>query len=165
MTFKIKQNLSLVATFAIIVSAVIVSYYFISLKKAPYTVASFKSFTFKWGTSSNLENAYLSSDGSYHYLNNRDSLIETRVKLRTNDIIFIHNKINELGLWELPNIVGKPNSKGNSPVYELQFNYEQKSKKITIYSDFDQDPQLLDSAMRIVELIQQTINEAETRYH
>ncbi len=165
MAFKIKQNFSLIATFAVIAITAIVGYYVISLKKAPYAVASFKSFTFKWGIDSNLENSYNSADGSYYYLNNRDSLIKTHVKLRTNDIIFIHNKANELGLWNLPNVIGKPKSNGKSPVYELQFNYLEKSKKMTVYSDFEENPQQLDSVMRIVKLVQQTIDEAEGRYH
>jgi len=165
MAFKIKQNWSLIATFAVIVITVIVGYYVISLKKAPYPVADFESFTYKWGVNNNLENSYISTNGSYRYIDNRDSLIETHVKLRANDFIFIHNKVNELGLWSFPTVIGKPNSNGKSPVYELQFNYKEKIKKITIYSDFDEKPQLLDSAMRIVKLVQNAIDEAEGRYH
>lgn len=161
----LKKNLSLVATVAVIVITAVVGYYMISLKKAPYDVANFESFTDRWGTSSVLENSYSSNTGLYQYLDNRDSLIKTQVKLRANEIIFIHNKISELGFWDLPSSIGRPNAAKESLVYELQFNYKEKSKKVTIYSDFDEDRQLLDSAMRIKSMLQKAIDEAEARYN
>ncbi len=161
----LRKNLSLIATAAVIVITAVVGYYMISLKKAPYAVASFESFTYKWGVGDVLENSYSSVNGDYQYLNNRDSLIKTQVKLRVNDIIFIHNKINELGFWSLPNSIGKPSLNTKTLVYELQFKYKEKSKKITIYSDFDKNPQLLDSAMQIKNVLQQAIDEAEARYN
>jgi hypothetical protein len=160
-----KNSLSIVVSIAVIIITSAVGYYLISLKKAPYPVADFKSFTYKWGINANLENSYTSTDGRYHYLDNRDSLIETHVKLRTNDIIFIHNKINELGFWNLPDVIGKKSVNSKSPVYELQFTYKEKSKRIIIYSDFDGNPQLFDSAMQIKTIVQQAIDEAESRYH
>ncbi len=162
---QLKKNLSLIATAAVIVITAVVGYYMISLKKAPYDVSSFESFTYKWGVGGVLENSYASINGDYQYLNNRDSLIKTQVKLRVNDIIFIHNKINELGFWNLPNSIGKPGLNSGALVYELQFKYKEKSKKITIYSDFDENPQLLDSAMQIRNVLQQAIDQAEDRYH
>ena len=161
----IRKNLSLIATIAVIVIMTIVGYYVISLKKAPYPVSSFQYFTYKWGTAEKLENTYVSSTGEYHYLDNRDSLIKTQVKLRSNDIIFIHNKANELGIWKLPNVVGKQSMNTKSPTYELQFHYKEKTKKITVYSGSDDHPQQLDSAMQIVRIVRQAIDQAEGRYH
>ena len=160
-----KKNISFIATLAVIVITAIVGYYVISLKKAPYEVVDFESFTYKWGVGDNLENSYSSASGDYQYLDNRDSVIKTQVKLRANNIIFIHNKINEMGFWNLPNAIGKRSTGAKTVVYELQFNYKEKSKKIIIYSDFDENPQLLDSAMQIKNIVQQAIDEAEGRYH
>ena len=165
MAFNFKKNLSLIATLAVILIISLVGYYVISLKKAPYSVTDFESFTYKWGVGDSLLNSYSSKNGSYEYVNNRDSLIKTHVKLRANDIIFIHNKINELGLWSLPEIIGKKVENSKSPVYDLQFIYKEKSKRILIYSDFDDNPQLLDSAMQIKNIVQQAIDEAESRYN
>ncbi len=161
----VKKNFSLIAALAVIVITAVVGYYIISLKQAPYSVANFESFTYKWGIADSLENTYSSLNGGYQYLDNRDSLIRTQVKLRANDIIFIHNQVNELGFWNLPNVIGKKTSNSKAPVYEIQFNYKEKSKKITIYSDFDENPELLDSAMQIKDIVQRAINEAEGRYH
>ena len=151
MTKELKKNISLIATLAVIVIMTVTGYYIISLKKSPYPVASFESFIYKWGVSDVLENSYSSVNGDYHYLDNRDSLIKTQVKLSVNDIIYIHNKINELGFWDLPN--------------SIQFMYKEKSKKLTIYSDFDENLSLLDSAMKIKNVLQKAIDEAEGRYH
>lgn len=165
MKTQLRKNFSLIATIAVILITAVVGYYVIGLKKAPYPVANFESFSFKWGTGGSLENEYSSANGNYSYLNNKDSLINANVKLRANEIIFIHNKINELGFWNLQDKIGveKPNSK--APFYELQFNYKEKSKKITVYSDFDENPLLLDSAMQIITMVQRAIDEAEGRYH
>lgn len=165
MAFQFKKNLSLIATFGVIAITAVVGYYVIGLKKAPYSVANLESFTCKWGTSNHFVNSYSSITGDYFYLSNRDSLIKTNIKLRSNELIFIHNKINELGFWNLPSIIGtkKPNS--NAPIYEVQFNYKERSKKLTIYSDFEENPLLLDSAMHVVTTVQQVIDEAESRYH
>ncbi|MFA6277563.1 MAG: hypothetical protein WC622_12480 [Pedobacter sp.] len=165
MAFQIRKNLSLIATVAVILIIALVGYYLVSLKKAPYSVTDFESFTYKWGVGDSLSNSYSSASGSYQYVNNRDSLIKTHVKLRANDIIFIHNKINELGLWNLPEIIGKKIANSKSPVYDLQFIYKEKSKRIIIYSGFDRNPQLLDSAMQITNIVQQAIDEAESRYN
>ena len=165
MTKELKKNISLIATLAVIVIMAVTGYYIISLKKSPYPVANFESFTYKWGVANVLENSYSSVNGDYHYLDNRDSLIKTQVKLSVNDIIYIHNKINELGFWNLPNSIGKRSSNAKALVYELQFKYKEKSKKLTIYSDFAENLLLLDSAMKIKNVLQKAIDEAEGRYH
>jgi len=165
MTKELKKNFSLIATVAVIMITAVVGYYVIGLKKAPYPVANFESFSFKWGIGGHLDNAYSSANGDYSYLNNRDSLIKTKVKLRANEIIFIHNRINELGFWNLQDKIGVAKSNSKAPFYELQFNYKEKTKKITVYSDFDENPLLLDSAMQIITMVQRAIDEAEGRYH
>lgn len=165
MALSLKKTLTIASSIAVLLMVVLIGYYLMSLKKSPYSVADFDSFTYKWGAGDNLVNSYSSLSGDYQYLNNRDSLIKSNVKLRANDIIFIHNKISELGVWNLPSSIGKPSVNSKGTVYDLQFNYREKSKRILIYSDFDGNPQLLDSAMQIKNLIQQVIDEAESRYH
>lgn len=165
MALSLKKTLTIGSSIAVLLLIALIGYYLVSLKKSSYQVADFESFTYKWGTSDNLVNSYSSLSGDYQYLNNRDSLMKSNVKLRANDIIFIHNKIGELGLWNLPSTIGQPTVNSKAAVYELQFNYRNKAKRILIYSDFDGNPQLLDSAMQIKNLIQQVIDEAESRYY
>ncbi|MCY1530598.1 hypothetical protein D9M68_657910 [compost metagenome] len=144
---------------------VLVAYYLVSLKKSPYPVSDFKSFTYRWGFQDSLINSYSSANGNYQYVTNKDSLVKSEVKLRGNDIIFIHNKISELGFWNLPDTIGSSHADSKAAVYQFEFNYRERTKRLLIFSDFDQQPGLLDSAMQIKSLIQHTIDQAEARYH
>lgn len=165
MAVNLRKNVSLIATVAVLIITAVVGYYVISLKKAPYAVSDFESFTYKWGMGDDFENSYSSLSGDYQYLNSRDSLVKTNVRLRSNDIIFIHNKVNELGFWNLPNTIGKASVLGESVVCEIEFNYKGKSKKVTFHNNEDKHPGLLDSAKQIRDVLQQAIDEAEGRYN
>ncbi len=165
MAIPLKKKLSIVATVTIILITTVVGYFVIGLKKGPYPVNDFESFTYKWGMGDSLINSYTSINGNYQYLNKRDSLIKTNVKLRVDDIIFLHHKLSELGLWSLPTVIGVKDNNAATPVYELQFNYKKKVKKIVIYSGDKDVSLLLDSAMRLKTVVQQVVDEAESRYH
>ena len=162
-----KKNLSLIATIAVIIIAGIGGYYLINLKQSSYPVSTFVSISYKWGVGDTLLNSYNSATGDYQYLDNRDSLITTNVKLRANNIIFIHSKANELDLWNLPNVIANKNSDlTNNKVlrYEMVFNYENKSKKIIFLTDYDENIAVADRAGQLQKIIKQTIDEVEDRY-
>jgi hypothetical protein len=162
---KIK-NRSLIATIAVILIAGVGGYYLIKLKRGPYPAATFVSFQYKWGDGDTLANSYDSNTGNYQYLDHRDSLIHKKVKLNANNIIFLHSRVNEAGLWELPNIIGSAkDNKGNSAFrYEMIFNYEQQHKKIIYYPSANADVGLANSASKLIAAIEQTIKDAEDRH-
>ncbi|WP_316838173.1 hypothetical protein [Pedobacter nutrimenti] len=142
-------------------------YYAPIIKNAPFRSNEFVSLQFKWGVGKDLVNSYDSATGNYQYLNSRDSLVKTNVKLRTNDIIYLHNKANELGLWNFPDLIANRGSDLTSPKvlrYEFQFNYKRKSKKVILMSDFNEIPKLGDAATQMKNLVAQSINDAEERY-
>jgi len=158
------KQLPLWASIVMIIGILITGYFVLSRKKAPVGIAGFKSFTYTWGKADSLVNRYSSLTGTYQYLDRRDSLIKNQVKLRSNDLIFLHNKINELGFWRLPEQVGQADA--DATVYCLQFNYQGKSKQLNVYKEKAQHPDSqLDSAMRIISLVQGVIDEADNRYH
>jgi hypothetical protein len=100
-------------------------------------------------------------------LDNRDSLIKTNVKLRHNDIIYLHNKANELGLWNFPEVIANEGESLTSDKilrYEIQFNYKRKSKKVVFMTDYNEVPKLRNVAGQMQKLITQSINDAEERY-
>ncbi|MDQ7948875.1 MAG: hypothetical protein REI78_00765 [Pedobacter sp.] len=159
---KIKK--SLIASIAIILIVGFGGYYLLQLKQAPYPVASFVSISYKWGVGDTLANAYDSQTGIYRYLDRNDSLRIGNVKLNTNSLIYLHNKANEAGLWELPDVV---DLKGEGNVdsvlrYEMVFTYEQKTKKISFYAN-SLDAQLQDKISKLQQIVAQTIQEAEER--
>lgn len=167
MTFELKKSISLIATIVAILIVAIGGYYFINLRKGPYSASDFISVNYKWGVGDTLLNSYNSATGDYQYLDKRDSLIKTNVKLRANNIIFIHSKANELDLWKLPNVIANPNTNLKSKQvlrYEMVFNYEQKAKKIVFMTNYEEDPAIGNAAAELQKLIAQTISEAEERY-
>ncbi|TDO24352.1 hypothetical protein [Pedobacter duraquae] len=143
-----------------------VIYYRPILKNAPFKSAEFESFQYKWGTGPVLENSYDSATGTYQYLDGKDSLIKTNVKLRENDIIYLHSKASELGFWNFPEIIaGSTDLKSDKVLrYELQFNYKKKSKKVIFLSDYNEIPKLRDLALQMKTLVEKTLNDAEDRY-
>ena len=167
MAFDLKKSISLIATFAIIVIIAIGGYYFVNLRKGPYSSSDFVSIDYKWGLGDTLQNSYNSASGNYQYLDNRDSLIKKKVKLRANNVIFIHSKANELDLWKLPDVIANPNADlKNKKVlrYEIVFTYEQKTKKIVFMTDYDEDLKIAQDAQQLQKIVAQTITEAEERY-
>lgn len=167
MALELKNKTSLIATIAVILIVGIGGYYLINLKQGPYPASAFVSLTYKWGVGDTLVNSYDSANGNYQYLNNRDSLVKTRVKLNANHVIFLHSKANELDLWKLPNVIANPNAnlKSNKVLrYEMTFNYEGKSKNIVYMSDYHENATIAAAADQLQKIIAQTINEAEDRY-
>jgi hypothetical protein len=157
----------------IIVSIVIpfliycVIYYTPMLKNAPFKSAEFVSINYKWGVGKTLDNSYDSATGEYQYLNAKDSLIKTNVKLRKDDIIYLHNKATEIGFWNFPELIAnKTVDTTNARIlrYELEFKYKRVSKKVIYLSDYQEIPKLRDLAVQMKTLVEQTINSAEQRY-
>jgi len=137
------------------------------IRNAPFRSNEFVSLQFKWGAGNDLVNTYDSATGDYQYLNAKDSLIKKNVKLRENDIIYLHNKANELGLWNFPDLIaneGTDLNKSKVLRYVIQFNYKRKSKKVIFLTDYNDIPKLRDVATQMKTLVEQTITDAEERY-
>lgn len=167
MAFEIKKNLSLIATVVIIFTIAIGGYYLINLGKGRYPAAEFISVAYKWGVGKTLVNSYDSATGNYQYLDTRDSLIKTNIKLRANNIIFIHSKANELNLWQLPNIIANKNADLKSDKilrYEITFSYEKESKHIIYLVNYDENPSIALATDELQKIIKKTIDEVEDRY-
>lgn len=160
---KIFLALSIIVPFLIYC----VIYYRPMIKNAPFKSTEFVSLQYKWGVGKVLENSYDSATGDYQYLNAKDSLVKTNVKLRKNDIIFLHSKANELGLWNFPDVIANRGADLISDKvlrYELQFNYKRKSKKVIIMSDYQEIPKLMSVATQMRTLVADAVNDAEERY-
>ncbi|WP_231459829.1 MULTISPECIES: hypothetical protein [unclassified Pedobacter] len=139
-------------------------YYKPIIQNAPFRKKDFVSLDYKWGIKDTLENEYNSADSSYRYVNSRDSVIVKKVGLKGDDILYIHSKANELGLWNFPDTIGKKSTKSMSvPRYDMFFKYKEKSKHVVVYGDFDGNPKLLDAAMQMRKILEETINQAERR--
>lgn len=167
MRSSLKKNWSLISIIAVILIAGIGGYYLIKLKQGPYRSSDFVSIEYKWGIGDTLVNSYNSATGLYQYLNNKDSLVTNKFKLRTNNKIFLHSKANELDLWTLPDVIANPGADLKSSKvlrYEMVFHYTNKTKKIVFMSDYNEDPKIAQAATELQKLVENTIAEAEDRY-
>lgn len=167
MALAIKKNLMLISTIVVIAIAAIGGYYLLNIKQGPYSAAQFVSVQYSWGVGDTLANHYNSATGDYQYLDAKDSLIHTNVKLHSNQIIYIHSKANELDFWNLPAVIantGSPLKSDKILRYEMVFTYEGKTKKIVYLSNYDEDIAIADKALQLQRILAETINEAEERY-
>ncbi|TCC86722.1 hypothetical protein FBD94_08500 [Pedobacter hiemivivus] len=144
-----------------------VVYYTPMFKNAPFKLKEFESIDLKWGMGNNLENSYNSATGDYQYVNGQDSLIKTNVKLRKDDILYLHSKASELGFWNFPDVLANRGTNVDSSKvlrYVIQFNYKKKSKTVIYLTDYNEIPKLKGLAEQMKTLLQQSINDAEERY-
>lgn len=144
-----------------------VAYYLPIINNAPFKSKDFVSMQFNWGEGDSLVNQYNSKTGAYQYLNDGDSLIKKVVKLRKDDIIYLHNKANELGFWNFPDEIynNKEDLKSSKiPRYYFEFKYKGKTKKVLFMSDYSKRPKLRDVALQMKTLVEKTISDAELRY-
>lgn len=139
-------------------------YYIPIFRNAPFRVNDFVSMQYSWGLNDTLENHYNSATGAYQYVNAKDSVVKKTVLLKHDDMIYLHGKAAELGLWNFPDTLGEPSAKAKQvPHYVVVFNYKKKTKRVVMYADFNGNPKLAEAAVGIRKAIEETINMAERR--
>ncbi|WP_129714694.1 hypothetical protein [Pedobacter sp. SYP-B3415] len=162
-TKKIFLALTIIVPFL----AYCIIYYAPMIRNAPFRSKDFVSFQYSYGLNAVPENRYDSKTGDYTYLNSKDSVIRANVKLRKNDIIYIHNKANELGLWNFPELIANPGTDTASSKalrYHIVFKYRTKTKKVTYFDDYRGSEKLRDAARQMFKVIDQSLSDAEERY-
>lgn len=152
---------------AVVFIIVVGGFYIAKFRSGGKKAVSFVSLTYKWGTGGTLQNSYESKTGNYRFLNQRDQLIEEKFKLRTYNIIYLHSKINEQDLLNLPDTIANEsaNLKDTAVLrHEFTFVYEDMTKHIVYLSNFEGDPEITKKAAALQKYVQQMILEAEERY-
>lgn len=143
-----------------------VYYYSIMVKNAPYRFSDFESITFNYGLGDSLVNKFNSKTGDYQYVNSRDSTIRTKVKLRKDDLLYLHRKAAELGFWNFPEKISGEGDAGhstNSPHYYIEFKYKGKSKHVLYDAQNNENPKLNDAAKSLITEISNMINDTRDR--
>ena len=143
-----------------------VYYYSIMVKNAPYRFSDFESITFKYGLGDKMVNQYYSKTGDFQYLNSSDSLIKTNVKMRKDDLLYLHRKAAELGFWNFPSELKGDSLSGklkSSPQYYIEFKYKNKSKQVIYDINYDKEPKLGDAAKSLITEISNMISDVRDR--
>jgi hypothetical protein len=111
-------------------------------------------------------NQYDSKTGYYQYVNSRDSLVKTKVKLRKDDFLYLHRKAAELGFWNFPEQIVGENADGQSaklPHYYLEFKYKDKTKFINFDTGYKKDPKLNDAVKNLITEVTNMISDVRDR--
>ncbi len=144
-------------------------YYSQMFKNAPYRFADLESIVLKYGEGKDLVNHFDSETGRYQFLNVRDSLMVDTVRLRKDDLQYLHGKAAQLGFWNLPDDMTThdpaDDTANSRPVarFYLQYNYKEKSKEVTLDADFDGNPKMRDAAKSVIDEVIRVINDARDR--
>ena len=140
-------------------------YYSQMIKDAPFRFSDFESVVFKYGEDGDLVNQYDSKTGHYQYLNKKDSLIETTLRLSQDDLLYIHRKAVDLGFWNLPDEMLSEDTLAskNALHFYLELNYKEKSKSLLLDTKFDGNEKMFGAAKSVIEEVQRVLNDAEDR--
>jgi len=140
-------------------------YYSQMFKNAPFRFADFESIVLKYGEGDELINQFDSKTGLYRFLNTQDSMVVDTVKLRKDDVQYLHGKATQLGIWNLPDDMtsGEPDSTKPVARFYLQFNYKEKSKEVTLDADFNGNTKMRDVAKTMVDEAMRVVNDARIR--
>ncbi len=138
-------------------------YYSGMIKNAPFRFSDFESMEFRYGEGDELVNEFNSANNRYAYLNTKDSLVTSTLKLRKDDLLYLHRKATEYGFWNFPDDLTH-NSQGKQGVrFFLKFTYKEKSKEMLFDTNFDGDEKLRDAAKTMVDEVRRVLNDAEDR--
>ena len=151
----------------VLYSIIVGGFYIMKLRSGGKRAVSFVSLNYQWGVGDTLQNSYNSQTGNYQYVDKSDQLIKKNFKLRTNNVIFLHSKINEQDLLNLPDTIANvgANLKDSTVLrYEFTFVYDDMTKHIVFLTNYDGDPTILSKAGALQKFVQQIVFEAEERF-
>lgn len=162
-----ERNKRIFLAICIIVPFLLYCFYYYSqmFKNAPFRFADFESIVLKYGQGDNLVNQFDSKTGRYQFLNVQDSLVVDTVRLRKDDLQYLHGKATQLGFWNLPDdmTANDTNGKPAAARFYLQFNYKEKSKEVTLDADFNGNAKMRDAAKSMVDEAMRVISDARDR--
>jgi len=152
---------------SVLLIVIVGGYYIMKLRSGGKRAVAFLSLSYKWGVGDSLQNSYDSKTGNYQFLDQRDRVIKENFKLRTNNIIYLHSKIDEQDLLHIPDTVANTGADLKDPKvlrYEFQFVYDDTTKNIIYLTNYDKDPVIGNKASALQKVVQQIVNEAEERF-
>lgn len=137
------------------------------VKNAPFRFADFESIEVTYGTPNEMVNKYNSATGEYQYLTRDNKLMKDTVKMRKDDLLYLHRKAQELGFWNVDdNMTNKDRDSLKNqevPRYILKYNYKDKSKEVVLDADFAGPDKMKAAAKSTVDAVMTMIAEVKAR--
>lgn len=141
-------------------------YYSSMLSNAPFRYSDFQKIVLEYGDKAGLANKFDSETGVFRYLNTQDSLIVDTIKMRNDDLLYLHRKAAELGFWNLPEDMTNPDSPADgrqAARFILTYSYKEKIKKVTFDADFQGNPKMTEAARSVIDEVQRVISDVKDR--
>lgn len=142
-------------------------YYSSMIKNAPFRFADFEAIELTYGTPSEMVNTYNSKTGAYQYLTKDNKLVKDTVRLRKDDLLYLHRKAQELGFWNVDN--NMMNEKRDSlvsqevPRFILRYSYKEKSKEVILDADYAGTEKMKSAAKSTIDAVMTMLAEAKAR--
>jgi len=92
-------------------------YYGMMIKNAPYKFSEFETLTFNYGTGDSLLNQFDSKTQHFQYVNKSGEVVKGRLKLRKDDLLYLHRKAADYGYWDFPSNMTTEPRNPKSPRY------------------------------------------------
>lgn len=144
-----------------------VVYYSAMIKNAPFRFADFESIEITYGTPNEMVNTFNSETGEYQYLTRDNKLVKETIKMRKDDLLYLHRKAQELGFWNVDD--NMTNSKRDSalnqevPRYILKYVYKDKAKEVTLDADYVGPDKMKSAAKSTIDAVMTMIAEVKAR--
>ena len=144
-----------------------VVYYSSMIKNAPYRFADFEAIELTYGTPNEMINKFNSKTGEYQYLTVDNKLVKDTIKMRKDDLLYLHRKAQELGFWNVDD--NMTNSKRDTslnqevPRYILKYVYKGKSKEVMLDADYVGPDKMKGAAKSTVDAVMTMIAEVKAR--
>lgn len=144
-----------------------VVYYSSMIKNAPFRFADFESIEITYGTPNEMVNTFNSKTGDYQYLTVDNELVKDTIKMRKDDLLYLHRKAQELGFWNVDNDMinsGRDSLASQEvPRYILKYTYKDKSKEVILDADFVGPDKMKAAAKSTVDAVMTMIAEVKAR--
>ncbi|UIR56511.1 hypothetical protein LZQ00_01515 [Sphingobacterium sp. SRCM116780] len=138
------------------------------IKNAPFRFADFQSVVFRYGEPNHMDNQYDSRTGIFQYVTKTNQIEKDTVRMNKDDLLYLHRKAQELGFWNLDDDMTGPEARKNpktatAPRFYLEFNYKDKSKKVTMDADFDGNEKMRDAGKSMIDEVNRILATAQSR--
>lgn len=142
-------------------------YYSSMIKNAPFRFADFEAIELRYGTPNEMVNTYNSKTGEYQYLTKDNKLMKDTVRMRKDDLLYLHRKAQELGFWNVDDkmVNDKRDTLLNQevPRFILKYSYKDKSKEVTLDADYSGTEKMKNAAKSTIDAVMTMLAEVKAR--
>ena len=142
-------------------------YYSSMIKNAPFRFTDFEYLEITYGTPNEMLNTYNSKTQHYQYLTNDNVLIKDTLKLRDDDLLYLHRKAMEIGFWNVDDdmtTVREDSTQGaNVPRYVLKYVYKEKTKEVVLDADYAGTEKMKAAAKSTIDAVMTMLATAKAR--